>query len=77
MRTLPIHRKEAAYVNKIMHRPIGVAQNLARLASSQNFSSPSSTSLHPFQTNYFCAILRVDSSSQPIYLKLLNLTIQL
>lgn len=76
MRTLPIHRKEAAHVNKIMHRPISVAQNLARLASSQNSSSPSSTSLHPFQIDYFCTIFCVDSSSQPIYLKLLNLTIQ-
>jgi hypothetical protein len=35
MRTLPI--------NNIMNRPISAAQNLARLASSQNFSSPSST----------------------------------
>jgi hypothetical protein len=43
MRTLPIHRKEAAHVNKNMHRQIGAAQNLARLASSQNSSSPSST----------------------------------
>jgi hypothetical protein len=57
MRTLPIHRKEAAHVNKIMHRPISVAQNLARLASSQNSSSPSSPSLHPFQIDYFCTIL--------------------
>jgi hypothetical protein len=62
MRTLPIHRKEAAHVNKIMHRPIGVTQNLARLASSQNSSSPFSTSLYPFQTDYFCTILRVESS---------------
>jgi hypothetical protein len=43
MRMLPIHRKEVAHVNKIMHRPICVAQNLTRLASSQNSSSPSSS----------------------------------
>jgi hypothetical protein len=30
IRTLPIHRKEAAHVNKIMQRPFSVAQNLAR-----------------------------------------------
>jgi hypothetical protein len=27
MRMLPIHREEAAHVNKLMHRPIGAAQN--------------------------------------------------